>query len=109
METQIKHKITDKVLMIITASDLSGANLRFANLRDADLRGAITDKRYFQAACIGSRKGTITYCFDDDEIWCGCFTGTLAEFEKKVAETHAEGTLHRKEYDGLITYIRSLM
>ena len=37
---EIKHKITNKVLLNIEGGSLQGANLRGANLRGADLRGA---------------------------------------------------------------------
>lgn len=49
-----------------------------------------------------------TYCFEDDIIWCGCFRGTLKEFEKQVKTTHAENPVHLKEYIGFIKYIKSL-
>src|SRR4030042_758680 len=67
------------------------ANLSFANLHSADLSSAVTDKRYLQVTCIGSRKGTTTYCFDDDFIWCGCWQGKMIDFEKRVKETHYGG------------------
>ena len=88
----------------LSGADLSGANLSGANLRSADL-----NKRYIQLTRIGSRKGTTTYCYDDDVVWCGCFTGTLAEFEQAVQKTHAENPQFLKEYTGAIQYIRSLM
>ena len=94
------------------------ANLREANLREANLCGANlcganlheaeTNKRYLSVSCIGSRKGITTYCFEDDIIWCGCFKGTLIEFEIKVNETHKNNEQYLKEYQGLIKYIRSL-
>jgi hypothetical protein len=49
-----------------------------------------------------------TYCFDDDKIWCGCFTGTLEEFEEKVNKTHKENAQYFKEYNGFISYVKSL-
>jgi len=49
-----------------------------------------------------------TYCFDDDKIWCGCFTGTLAELEAKVKETHKDNKQYLSEYMGFINYIKSL-
>ena len=38
--TDIKHKITGKVLFHVDSANLEDANLRDANLRDADLRNA---------------------------------------------------------------------
>jgi len=103
----------------LSGADLRGANLSGANLSDADLRGAdlrganlsgaYTDKRYVVISCIGSRKDSTTYCFEDDVIWCGCFRGNLTEFEQAVNETHADSPQYLKEYTGAIQYIRSLI
>ena len=89
-------------------ANLHGADLRGSNLRGADLSSADLDKRYIIISCIGSRKRSTTYCFDDDQIWCGCFMGTLDEFEAACLETHAEHPQYLKEYLGAIGYIRSL-
>ena len=97
----------------LSGADLRCANLSGANLSDADLSGAYlsgadTPKRYIQIACIGSRKGLTTYCFDDDFVWCGCFTGTLEQFEAKVQSTHSNNAQYLAEYMGFINYIKSL-
>jgi uncharacterized protein YjbI with pentapeptide repeats len=92
----------------LSYADLSYADLRSANLRYADLRYAKTDKRYIQIGCIGSAKRMTTYCFEDDIVMCGCFTGTLKEFEKKVKENHKDNPQYLKEYTGAIKYIKSL-
>jgi len=108
----------------LSSADLSYANLRYANLSSADLSSADlssanlsyginlseskTDKRYIQIGCIGSSKRTTTYCFEDDTIWCGCFKGTLKEFEAKCKETHKNNKQYLKEYLGFIKYIKSL-
>ena len=94
------------------------ANLRWANLRSADLRSADlswanlssakTDKRYIQIACIGSRKDITTYCLEDDKITCGCFGGTLAEFQTKVKATHKDNKQYLAEYKGFIEYLKPL-
>ena len=84
-------------------ADLSSADLSYANLSSADL-----NKRYIQIACIGSAKRMTTYCFDDDIIWCGCFTGSLEQFEAQVNETHKGNEQYLKEYLGFINYIKSL-
>ena len=103
---------------VMRGADLRGADLRSANLRSADLisanlssadlRSAKTDKRYIQVSCIGSAKRMTTYCFEDDTIWCGCFRGTLDEFEAKVISTHSANDQYLKEYVGFINYLRSL-
>jgi uncharacterized protein YbdZ (MbtH family) len=92
----------------LRGANLRGANLRWADLRWADLQEANLDKRYLSVTRIGSRKGMTTYCFEDDIIWCGCFTGTLKEFEDKVNETHNDNPQYLKEYTGFITYLKSL-
>jgi hypothetical protein len=89
-------------------ANLSNADLSFANLRYADLSNAATDKRYIQISCIGSRKRMTTYCFEDNKIWCGCFTGTLEEFEASVNKTHKDNAQWLKEYTNAITFIKSL-
>lgn len=97
----------------LTFADLYGANLRGANLYGANLRGtemacALTDKRYIQIGCIGSCKRKTTYCVDDNIVWCGCFTGTLEEFEERVKATHADNKQYLEEYLGAINYFKQL-
>ena len=92
----------------LSYADLSSANLSYANLSSANLSHAKTNKRYIQIGCIGSAKRMTTYCFEDDKITCGCFTGTLKEFEAKVKETHKDNKQYLKEYMGAIKYIKSL-
>jgi len=98
----------------LSSANLSSADLRSANLRYADLRYGVnlseakTDKRYIQIGCIGSSKRMTTYCFEDDKVWCGCFNGTLKEFEDKCKETHKNNEHYLKEYTGAINYIKSL-
>ena len=92
----------------LSSADLSYADLRSADLRYADLSYADLDKKYISISCIGSSKRMTTYCFEDDVIWCGCFKGTLEEFENKVKETHKNNAQYLKEYLGAINYLRSL-
>jgi hypothetical protein len=92
----------------LSGANLSWANLSGANLSWANLSGANLDKRYIQVACIGSAKRMTTYCFDDDIIWCGCFQGSLAEFESQVNKSHANNERYLKEYSGFINYVKSL-
>lgn len=89
-------------------ANLSSADLRSANLSSADLSYANLDKKYISVSCIGSSKRMTTYCFEDDKIWCGCFIGTLEEFESKCKETHKDNPQYLKEYLGFIEYIKSL-
>ncbi len=97
----------------LSGADLSGANLRSAELRSANLSGANLSganlsERYIQIACIGSENRMTTYRFVDDTIWCGCFKGTLEEFENRVKETHKNNPQYFREYLGFIAYIRGV-
>lgn len=74
----------------------------------ASLDYASLDKRYISITRIGSSNRMTTYCFDDDIVWCGCFKGTLQEFENKVNETHKANDVYLKQYLGAINYIKSL-
>jgi hypothetical protein len=87
----------------LCSADLRSADLRYANLCSADL-----PKRYIQVACIGSRKGMTTYCFEDDIVWCGCWQGNLKDFENQVKETHKENKQFLAEYLGFIKYVKGL-
>ena len=49
-----------------------------------------------------------TYCFEDNKVWCGCFTGTLLEFEKEVNKTHKNNSQYLNEYLGFIKYLKFL-
>ena len=90
-------------------ANLSNADLSNANLRNANLSNAKTNNRYIQIGCIGSKKAITTYCFNEDKITCGCFTGTLDEFRLKVLESYPdpEDQFH-KEYIGFINYLEGL-
>ena len=92
----------------LNGASLDRASLIGASLDGASLIGASLDKRYISITRIGSSNRMTTYCFDDDVIWCGCFKGTLQEFENKVNETHKDNELYLKQYLGAINYIKSL-
>ena len=84
-------------------ANLRGADLRGANLRGANLRGADLDKTYYQVVRIGSRRGTTTYCVDDDNVLCGCWNnykgGTLEEFKTRVESVYGrEGNNPNEQY-----------
>jgi hypothetical protein len=87
----------------LSGADLRDADLRGADLRDADLRGAYLDKTYYQVVRIGSRRGTTTYCVDDDNVLCGCWNnykgGTLEEFKTRVESVYGrEGNNPNEQY-----------
>ena len=87
----------------LRSADLSGADLSSANLSSANLRGANLDKTYYQVVRIGSRRGTTTYCVDDDNVLCGCWNnykgGTLEEFKTRVESVYGrEGNNPNEQY-----------
>ena len=87
----------------LSDANLSGANLSGANLRGANLSGADLDKTYYQVVRIGSRRGTTTYCVDDDNVLCGCWNnykgGTLEEFKTRVESVYGrEGNNPNEQY-----------
>jgi len=97
---------------------LDGAYLDGANLAGANLAGAYLDGAYLDGArgfepfiCvgpIGSRQAYTTVYLYQDKVSCGCFTGTLAQFEAKVQKTHAHHPVHLAEYLGLVAYAKAL-
>ena len=87
----------------LSGANLSDANLSGANLSGANLRGADLDKTYYQVVRIGSRRGTTTYCVDDDNVLCGCWNnykgGTLEEFKTRVESVYGrEGNNPNEQY-----------
>lgn len=79
-------------------------NLKFENIQEQVDRVLKIDR-------IGSRKGC-TYFFKTlSEIYvrCGCFFGTIAEFETKVNITHKDNNQYRKEYLEAIKYVKAVM
>ena len=90
-------------------ANLSSANLSSANLRYANLRSAITDKRYVSISGIGREKRMTTYCVEDNKIWCGCFTGTLQEFERKILDTHKENKQHLIDYVNAVLFFKTFI
>jgi len=92
----------------LRSADLTSANLSYADLTSANLTSAKTDNRYIQIGCIGSSKRVTTYCFEDDQVTCGCFKGTLKEFEKQCKKQHKNNKQYINEYLGAIKYIKSI-
>ena len=99
----------------LRGADLYGADLRGADLGGANLGGAnFCDWGKLQSSSdmlvvgvIGSRNGYTTIFHTDKGIFvqCGCFKGTLEEFEKKVKETH-QGNKHERDYLALIEFVK---
>lgn len=84
------------------------ADCRNADLQFADLRNAILDYRIVSISGIGSRNDTIQYNAKIKTVICGCYKGTLDEFEAKCRETHANNPQFLNEYLTAITFFRGL-
>lgn len=77
---------------------------KFENLAEYTLQMVKIDR-------IGSRRGS-TYFFRTKSnifVRCGCFFGTLSEFEKQVKKTHKDALQYKREYLNAIKYIKSIM
>ena len=101
----------------LRGADLSGADLSDAYLSGAYLRGADLDKTYYQVVRIGSRRGTTTYCVDDDNVLCGCWNnykgGTLEEFKTRVESVYGRednnpNEQYYDEYMAAITFFAAM-
>ncbi len=89
-------------------ANLYGANLHGANLCGANLCGAnLYETGFIIIGHIGSRNDVTYYHVQNDLVRCGCFNGTLAEFEESIRERHKDGRyLH--EYEAALTFIKSV-
>ena len=56
---------------------------------------------------IGSRMDNTTYAMESDTIICGCFIGTLDEFEERVKKRHRNNK-YAKQYMAMIAMLRVL-
>ena len=68
-------------------------------------------ERFIKIDRIGSRIGC-TYFFktlSNIYVRCGCFFGTIEQFEQKVNETHKYNEQHRKEYLEAIKYVKAIL
>jgi len=66
-------------------------------------------QKYTTPKC-GSRKSSTTIFWDDEKtlVVCGCFKGTIDEFEKKVKDIHGKSK-YGKEYAKQIKIMRYLI
>jgi len=97
----------------LTSADLTRANLTRANLTRADLTGADLTRadgvgHFVEVGPIGSRNDRTRYTPSTGQVACGCFRGSLDEFEAAVLKTHVEGTEYRRQYLAAIAMFRAL-
>ena len=93
----------------LRSSDLSNANLYNANLYNADFRGigGREINTFLSVAGIGRERRQTLWWVEEDSVWCGCFKGTMQQFESKVTETHGE-SLHGQNYRDAIDYLKKV-
>jgi len=87
---------------------LAGANLDGANLAGAYLAGKklIGKRPVLMIGPIGSRSDYLAAYLTDAGvvIKAGCFTGSVAEFEKKLTDTHGDNE-HAQEYKAALVMV----
>ena len=92
---------------------LEGAYLYGAHLENAMHKGAPLWSRrpVLQLGPCGRRgRQTVVFFFENSAepvVQCGCFYGTLTEFQKKVTETH-KGSFYGQEYMAVVNHIKEL-
>jgi hypothetical protein len=120
-----KLSYTDLSGAYLGSADLSGADLSCANLRGANLSGAnlsYTDLsgakngeaeilKAYSFTGFGSERRMTTFLLTTQEtlVWCGCFSGDLEHFEKRIAEQCDTDTLRYKEYTSMIAMVKNLV
>ena len=100
------NSIKDTLIEAIKGdADLGGADLRDANLGEWGRINNPSD--ILIVGLIGSRNDYTTIFHTDKGVFvqCGCFRGTLDEFEAKVKETH-QGNQHERDYLALIQFAK---
>ena len=100
---------------------LSGVDLREVNLMNADLSNANLIKASFclinlykakgdfvGVENIGSRNDTTHYFYNINRVICGCFNGTMKEFENKVKNEYSKDNKYYKQYIVAIDTLKKL-
>jgi len=92
----------------LSSADLSSANLSSADLSSANINGKPII-RVLQLSGIGSERRCTTAIVlaDSIDISCGCYHGTLPEFQAKIELTHANNPQYLAEYRAAVTWIQS--
>ena len=102
-------------------ANLSNANLNYCNLSYTFLLGVILTKASFYLTNlyeakgdfvgvenVGSRNDTTHYFYNDDRVICGCFDGSMEEFEDKVKNEYSEDNKYYKQYIVAIKILKEL-
>lgn len=97
-------------------ANLCGANMKWTHLRHANLIGAkvyedftiISQYGIMTIGYLGCRYDyTIFFNCQEIIVRCGCFCGTIDEFEKRVKETHGDNK-YGKDYRDTIEYVKKV-
>ena len=89
-------------------ANLGGANLKGAYLRDANLEGANLPDNFFQFVGFGSRKRCTTFDLLTKKVLCGCFYGSIEEFQEQIIQTHNDNE-YAKQYLSIIEMMKGLI
>jgi hypothetical protein len=77
-----------------------------ADLSSADLMNAQISVAVGGPA--GSARRLTYYIYSCDEVQCGCFRGTLAEFVAKIEKTHKDNPRWLTEYRAMVEYFKGM-
>jgi len=93
----------------LLGADLSGADLLGADLSGADLIWADlpVGVRIISVSGVGSARRMTTFRADTDEVWCGCFKGTLREFAEKIDVAHKDNSVHLADYRAVVAMLEA--
>lgn len=64
-------------------------------------------RKYIYVGGIGRDQRWTLYNIEEDSVRCGCFVGTLAQFETQIRENHANNPHHLTEYLGVIEFLKA--
>ena len=81
--------------------------VNLTKLYASDTQGLVIPDTIIISAKIGSRSDNSVYLVLHDKMKCGCFRGTLQEFENQVHNRYELGNKHRIEYDTFIELCKS--
>ena len=70
--------------------------------------GQICEHSFLSVAGIGREGRQTLFWVEEDKVWCGCFTGTLAEFEAKIQDQHGDNA-HGQNYRDAVTFFNSVV
>ena len=83
----------------LSGADLSGANLRGANEREVNTILSVSG--------IGRERRQTLFWVEENRVWCGCFAGTLQDFEEQIEKTHSD-TVHGENYRAAVVFFKSI-